>query len=81
VSRLIFRPAGAWRGFAFHPRLAPWAAFCRRFAAGLSCWPTALVPPSRAGTPAPHVLRGGPNSGWAEFEMFDEVLAGVEGNL
>ena len=33
VWRLIFRPAGAYSFSAVHPRLAPWAAFCRRFAA------------------------------------------------
>jgi len=33
LSQLIFRPAGARSFPAVHPRLAPWAAFCRRFAA------------------------------------------------
>jgi hypothetical protein len=32
---LIFRPAGAWFIFLIaNPRLKPWAAFVRRFAAG-----------------------------------------------
>ena len=33
VSQVIFRPAGAWQCSTFYPRLAPWAVFCRRFAA------------------------------------------------
>src|ERR1019366_3909445 len=32
----LFRPVGACSGSTFHPRLAPWAAFLRRFAALLS---------------------------------------------
>lgn len=33
VSQLIFRPAGAHSFSTDHRRLAPWAVFCRRFAA------------------------------------------------
>src|ERR1017187_10858296 len=33
VSQLLFRPFGAWSIPTGHPRLAPWAAFLRRFAA------------------------------------------------
>jgi hypothetical protein len=35
ASQRIFRPAGAWLFSTFYPRLAPWAAFCRRFAAAV----------------------------------------------
>jgi len=34
VSQLFFRSSGARSFSTFHPRLAPWAAFLRRFAAG-----------------------------------------------
>jgi hypothetical protein len=30
---LVFRPAGAHRASRFYPRLSPWLAFLRRFAA------------------------------------------------
>ena len=33
VRKSFFRPAGATSFFCFHPWLAPWAAFLRRFAA------------------------------------------------
>ena len=33
VSQPFFRPFGAWVYSTFYPRLAPWAAFLRRFAA------------------------------------------------
>src|SRR5580698_760489 len=33
----FFRPCGAGSVFDGYPRLAPWAAFFRRFAAGLVC--------------------------------------------
>src|SRR5947199_7299364 len=31
--RAFCRPAGAWSSTSLDPRLTPWAAFCRRFAA------------------------------------------------
>jgi hypothetical protein len=42
----LFRPFGACPRFAFYPRLAPWAAFCRRFAAKhdeSDGWPNLVV--------------------------------------
>src|ERR1700730_10586230 len=33
LALIFFRPVGAGCGFVFYPRLTPWAAFLRRFAA------------------------------------------------
>src|SRR5450755_4724082 len=46
VTKLFFRPFGARFFPTFDPRLAPWAAFFRRFAAAMGLFVPRLLRPS-----------------------------------